>query len=302
MVTGYAHPEYARSLAEFGNPRELPLCGGWILEREIPGFPYRDAMGCYPVFACQDWSQLHCDLKDIGSELISLALVTDPFGEYDEGCLRQCFREMCIPFKEHFVADLRSPINTVVSKRHRYYSRKALENVCVQKCDNPREYVNEWIELYANLVKRHHLVGIKAFSRMSLTKQLSIPGIVMFRAVSQGATVGANLWYVQGEVAYWHLAAYSPLGYDLMASYALCWSAIEYLADKVRWLDLGAGAGTIGNGADGLSQFKRGWSTGTRTAYFCGRVFDYERYTEIVKARGTTSTDYFPAYRKGEFG
>jgi hypothetical protein len=83
MITGYLHPGYAASLAEFGTPRLLPRSEGWILERQIPGSPYSDGMGCYPLFACQDWSQLHADLESIGSELVSLALVTDPFGKYD---------------------------------------------------------------------------------------------------------------------------------------------------------------------------------------------------------------------------
>jgi hypothetical protein len=125
--------------------------------------------------------------------------------------------------------------------------------------------------------------------------------MVMFRAVTQGVTAGANLIFVQGKVAYAHLSAYSPLGYKLRVAYATRWSAIEYFGDKVHWLDLGGSPGVKSDGTDGLSQFKQGWSTGTRTAYFCGRIFDQERYSEIVKAKGITSTDYFPAYRKGEF-
>ena len=42
--------------------------------------------------------------------------------------------------------------------------------------------------------------------------------------------------------------------------------------------------------------------TGTRTAYFCGRIFDRRLYQEIVKSAGIVDTDYFPAYRLGEFG
>jgi hypothetical protein len=87
-----------------------------------------------------------------------------------------------------------------------------------------------------------------------------------------------------------------------MTSYALYWFAIEYFGDKVRWLDLGAGPGVKGKGKDGLSQFKRGWSTETRTAFFCGRIFDRARYSEIVRAKGVSTTDYFPAYRKNELG
>jgi lipid II:glycine glycyltransferase (peptidoglycan interpeptide bridge formation enzyme) len=126
---------------------------------------------------------------------------------------------------------------------------------------------------------------------------------VLFKAVYQNTTVGAHIWYTQGDIAYSHLAAFSPLGYNLMASYALYWHAIEYFADdRVHRLDIGAGAGHEGSDADGLSWFKRGWSTETRTAYFCGRIFDHARYASILKTKEIPETDYFPAYRLGEFG
>jgi hypothetical protein len=302
-MMGYMHGSYAKSLAEFGTPRELPRCGGWILERQILGFPYSDGMGCYPLFSCQDWSQLHHDLEDIGGELVSLSLVADPFGEYNLTCLYQCFKDVVIPFKEHFVIDLTIPINTFVSSHHRRYARKALRDVYVERCKDPTQFLNEWVNLYANLIKIHNIKGIQAFSQSTFAKQLSAPGIIVFRAVYEERTVGMLLWYIQGEVAYYHLGASNDLGYDLQASFALFWSAIEYFAaNRLRWLNLGAGAGVNSSGADGLSRFKREWSTGTRTAYFCGRIFDHAKYSEIVKAKGISATDYFPAYRKGEFG
>ena len=302
-MNGYMHPRYAESLSEFGTPRELPRCRGWILERHIPGFPHQDAMGCYPLFACQDWSKVHLDLDEIeDGDIVSLALVADPFGEYDEVYLHRCFKDLVLPFKDHFVVDLRRPMNDFVSQHHHYYAQRALKKVIVETCSDPARLLDEWAKLYATLIKRHKLRGIKAFSRTAFARQLSIPGLVFFRAVSEGITVGAHLWYVQGEVAYSHLAAFSPVGYELMVSYAIYWSAIAYFTRKVRWLDLGAGAGVKRGGIDGLSQFKRGWSTGTRPAYFCGRIFNRERYGEIVEIRGISATDYFPAYRKGEFG
>jgi lipid II:glycine glycyltransferase (peptidoglycan interpeptide bridge formation enzyme) len=82
----------------------------------------------------------------------------------------------------------------------------------------------------------------------------------MFRAMSQGKTVGAHLWYMQGEVAYSHLAASTEQGYRVMASYALYSCALGYFAGKVRWLDLGGGAGVRSDDEDGLSRFKRGGS------------------------------------------
>jgi lipid II:glycine glycyltransferase (peptidoglycan interpeptide bridge formation enzyme) len=123
----------------------------------------------------------------------------------------------------------------------------------------------------------------------------------MFQAFTRGNLVGAHLWYKQGEIAYSHLAAMNPLGYELMASYALYWFALEYFSGKVRWLDLGSAAGVESKNAAGLDSFKKGWSTGTRTAYLCGRIFDRVKYEEISRARGIEATNYFPAYRRGEF-
>jgi len=302
-ATGYMHSGYAESLAEFGAPRRLRRSGGSILQRQILGFPYHDAMTCYPLFACQDWSQLHTDLEDIGNGLVSLSLVTDPFGHYDTTLLQQCFKDVVIPFKEHFVVDLSRPIDTFVCKHHSRYARKALQQLYVERCEDPERLTDDWVGLYANLINKHNIMGVAAFSKTAFAKQLSVPGIVVFRAVHEDKLIGMILWYVQGDVAYYHLGAYSPLGYDLRASFGLFWFAIEHFAGNgLRSLSLGAGAGVTSDSTDGLSRFKRGWSTGTRTAYFCGRIFDLARYAEIVQAKGISATDYFPAYREGEFG
>jgi len=299
-MTGYQHPLYSKSLEEFGDPCELFRCKGYILKRLIPGFKCYDAMGCYPLFVCRDWTQLHIELQDLEGKIVSLSLVTDPFGDYDADYLRNCF-DIAVRFKEHFVADLRLPINVIISKHHRYYARRSLQNVKIENVLDPIKFIDEWMELYENLVKRHNLTGIKSFSRAAFAKQLTVPGIVMFQALFQGTVVGAHIWYAKGEVVYSHLAAFSPLGYDLMASYALYWSAIEYFSGKFHWLDLGGSAGVKIDSKNGLDRFKKGWSTGTRTAYFCGRIFDPATYREIVERKGISNTDYFPAYRKGEF-
>jgi hypothetical protein len=299
-MTGYLNPRYAESFSEFGVLRELPRCGGYVLQREIPGFAGHDGMGCYPLFACRDWSRLHADLDDLRHDLVTLALVPDPFGDFDVTYLEKCF-DVVRPFKEHFVTDLRQPLDVVVSPHHHRYVRQALKKVRVERCPEPTRFVDDWVSLYANLVERHDLRGIKAMSSACLAKQLEVPGIVMFRAVHQDMTVGIDLWYVQGEVAFGHLAALNSDGYRTSAAYGLLWSAMEHFRDEVRWVHLGAGAGMGGSGTDGLSSFKRGWSTGTRTAYFCGRILDDHRYSEIVEARGVSESRYFPAYRGGEF-
>ena len=299
---GYLHPLYPQSLVEFGEPFELPASQGWILKRLIPGTSEFDGMGCYPIFICKDWLGLEQDLSQFGDKLVSLALVTDPFGDYNQQDLTKWFKDMAIPYKKHFVVDLQQRPEEFVAVHHQRNARKALGKVTVEVCTEPLQYLNEWNSLYGNLIERHHITGIAKFSVDAFAKQLRIPGIVALRASLADHTLGMLLWYIQSHIAYYHLGAYSPDGYELNVSFALFWKALDYFAQSgLSWLGLGAGAGAQGDENDGLSRFKRGWSTGTRTAYFCGRIFDHKKYKEIIEAKRIPPTDFFPAYRSGDF-
>lgn len=259
-------------------------------------------MGCYPLFACDDWSTLDRDLDELGDELVSLALVADPFGDHSPELLQKCFPDRMVPFKEHFVTDLSQAPDSFVDPQHRRKARRALERLNVEYCNDAVHFVDEWNNLYANLITRHNIRGLSAFSTTSFKAQMAVPGMSMFRATHDGETVGMTLWYADRGVAYYHLGAYSDAGYEMGASFALFWRALDHFANQsVRWLNLGAGAG-LANQTDGLTRFKRGWSTGTRPAYFCGRIFSRLKYEEAMKARNVGLSDYFPAYRKGEFG
>jgi hypothetical protein len=301
-ATGYAHPDYAESLAEFGTPRFLAGSGATLLERTIPGCTARDAMGCYPLFACTDWSKLEADLEAAGRDWICLSVVTDPFGRYDRACLARSFPSWLRAFKEHHVVDLAVPEQDRTSDHHRRNARRARRVVEVETCAEPTRFLGEWIALYAHLVRRHGIRGIPAFSARSFEGQLRVPGLVAFRAEHAGETVGMLLWYVQGDVGYYHLGAYDDAGYELRASFALFQHAIEHFRDAgLRWLDLGAGAGTTARADDGLGRFKQGWSTGTRTAWLGGRIFDPEHYARLARERGAEGVDFFPAYRHAEW-
>ena len=301
-MNGYSHPAYAASFAEFGTPRFLPHCRGRLLERTIPETPYRDAMGCYPLFACEDWSKLRLDLDEIGDELVTVALVTDPFGEHTADQLHECFPERVTPFKEHLVTDLSRPAESFVNAHHRHKALKALERVNVERCEDPTMFAAEWNGLYANLVRRHSIRGLLAFSESTFRAQLAVPGISAFRATDGDDVLGMILWYADRGVAYYHLGAYSQAGYDSAASFALFWRALEYFQNEgLQWLSLGAGAGVSSSESDGLSRFKRGWSTGMRWVYFCGRVLNTEKYDELTLGKPARLSGYFPAYRKGEF-
>ena len=257
-------------------------------------------MGCYPLFVCQDWRALEADLDELQG-VVSLSMVSDPFGDYDEDVLRRCCPDVVTPFKPHFVVDLTRPLDDIPSRHHRYYARKALERMSVERCDAPENFLDDWIGLYDHLIARHHLTGIKAFSRAAFATQLRMPDLVMLRATCDGTTIGAHLWYRQGDVAHSHLAAVSARGYELMASYALYAFALQTFAGEVSWLNLGAGSGITADAAGGLTAFKRGWATGTRQAFFCGRILDRRMYDTLAARQPVSTGGYFPAYRRGEF-
>jgi hypothetical protein len=301
-ATGYLHPAYADSLREFGAPRLLPGCGGTILQREIPRSDAWDAIGPYPLFACRDWSLLRDDVDALRGELAALSLVTDPFGDYAPDDLRGCFPEMFVAFKDHYVVDLSVRLESHVQLHHRRNAGKALRTIEVERRADPPLLLDEWTALYDNLIRRREIAGIPAFSREAFAKQLKVPGLVAFRAEHGRRTVGMHLWYVQREVAYYHLGAYSDEGYRVLASFALFWRALEHFASSgLAWACLGGGVGLGGGSEDGLSRFKRGWSTATRAAYFCGVILEPGTYGVIVESRGGWPTKYFPAYRQGEF-
>jgi hypothetical protein len=302
QLSGYLHPGYAHALAEFGVPRGLIRSGSWILEREVPGSVARDAMGCYPLFVCQDWAGLPADLADIGEGLISLCVVPDPLSAPDTTPLRACFPDLVQPFKSHLVADLRRPMRSFVSAHHRSRASRALRQVVVLPCPDPAQFLGIWSDLYQGLVDRRGIRGLQRFSRRAFAGQLAVPGLFMFRAEHHDEVVGIALWYVQGEAAYYHLSACSDVGYQLGAAYALFWHSIEFLQGwGASLLDLGASAG-LTDVNDGLHRFKRGWASDQRTAFLCGRIFDRGRYETITAAAGRSGAAYFPAYRAGEFG
>jgi hypothetical protein len=123
----------------------------------------------------------------------------------------------------------------------------------------------------------------------------------MLRALHGDHTAGITLWYVQDEVAYYHLGAYSDVGYASGASFVMFQFAIHHFRTRATWLNLGAGAGAHGDARSGLTRFKRGWATGTRDAWLCGRIFDRRVYTALASAEQQgTDRSYFPAYRAGE--
>jgi hypothetical protein len=281
-------------LAFEGQPIQLPRSGGWLIARPIPGCEAYDAVGCYPVLACEDWSALATDLADLDERFVSMVAVTDPFGDWDDGLLATSFPARHGLFKQHYVVDLTADPRQFVHAHHRRNARKALAAVEVELVMEPLPLLAEWQRLYQVLRDRHQVKGVTTFPGDAFLHQLLVPGMVALVARAEGQVVGMVLWLISGDRAYYHLGAYDETGYALGASFAIFSTAITVFASQVRWLCLGAGAGLVA-ADDGLSRFKAGWSTGVRPVYLCGRIGQPALYHELSGMASTSG--YFPAYR-----
>src|ERR1035437_1296778 len=150
-MTGYLHPLYASSLKEFGKPTELRHSRGWLLKRAISFSPFHDAMGCYPLFCCQRWDGLFDDLCELNSDIVSVAMVTDPFGDYTDDLLARCFPDKCVGFKKHYITSLEKSREAVVVPQHKRKARKALASLQISVCQMPHMFLDEWCALYSVL-------------------------------------------------------------------------------------------------------------------------------------------------------
>ncbi len=294
----YAHAQYAQSLADFGSPRHLPGCGGWVLERPVPGLPRRrDAAGCYPLFRCADWSGLGDDLAALRRDkLVSLTLVADPLSVPPPERLGQWFDGIVLPYKRHHLVDLAVPFVEATCAHHRRYARRCARLATIEVCAEPLRHLDSWCRLYAELAARHAMTGPARFSREAFARQLALPTVRLLHAVAaDGEVLGLQMWFVEGDLAWYHLGAHGAAGQRAGVSFGLFAAAFDLLREAgVRVVDLGAGAGLADDPDDGLSRFKAGWATRTATAWLCGAVLDAKAYAQLG-ADGPTA--FFPAYR-----
>jgi len=296
---GYNGPAYAQALAHVGYPRLLVASGGWCLIRAITGTSWHDAVGPYPFLTCRDWAGLPADLEDLAADAITATFVTDPLGAASIGILKRAFPDLCRPYKEHAVADLGGCPTAVWSSHHKRNVARGLRETEVTLCEQPHVWLDDWIELYAELIDRHEITGPAAFSAASFRLQFSIDGLLVVRASQGGKTLGMTLWFVDGDRAYYHLGAVNEHGRHLRAMFAMFAIAFEELGRRgVTRVCLGAGAGTHA-ASTGLERFKRGWVSRTVPAYLCGRILDREACSKACSLAGTKHDRFFPPYRHG---
>ena len=238
MMEGYLHPLYAQSFSNIGTPIFLPKSKGWLIKRRIPGTDHFDAMGPYPLFFCENWENLTDDFSALKNDLVSISVVVEPLSAPALPQLKLAF-DFVNDYKTHYLLNLSKPVAGAISKSARKNARRALRGLHVLTDIAPNIDLDEWDNLYNCLIDHHQISGLRKFSRETFEKQISVPNTHFFKALYRDSIVSGHLFYIQNEIAYSHLSASTPKGYELSASYACKWTAINDLAKKVKWINFG---------------------------------------------------------------
>lgn len=294
----YANAAYWESCSHLGQLVEVR--GTRWLRRPIEGSEAGDfdLCGAYPLWTCSTPADLPAAFEGLGAFGVCAVAVVDPLLAAARGAdLGRAFSELWMPFKRHYLVDLRADFEAARSKHHRQAVRRAAKRVSIERAARPSEHAGEWIGLYGHLRERLGFHGAPAdFSDRDLAAQLALPGASYWRALVEGECVAAAVWLEAGDVTAYHLSAASPAARSTEAPYGLMDAALRDAAERgLGTATLGGAAGLEDDPSDGLAYFKSGWSTDQAPAFLGGRVLQPERYARLCAGRETST--FFPAYR-----
>ncbi|MCS6893084.1 MAG: GNAT family N-acetyltransferase [Deltaproteobacteria bacterium] len=295
----YGSFEYAKCFDQLGEVVSLENSGVHCLKLSNHYTPHLDLSYCYPFIYIFNLSGLIEDLKKQINYQCFYGVLNPWITVIEEHEIQ--FFDVFIEYKDHYYCDLGQPdIWSRISVSHRRLIKKALKKIDV-KISDPESVRDAWPDLYNNLIRRKNISGFTCFSKNILQKFLYVPGAKIFSAYRDQNLIGLVIFYISDPYVFYHLAAYSDEGYELSASYGIFWEAIQYFRlHGLRLFHLG-GAPDGGVGL-GLLQFKKGFASGVRKAYFVGKVLDQDQFRQtLIASESFGVRDFFPPYRKSAF-
>jgi Acetyltransferase (GNAT) domain len=282
----YSRPSYASAL---GNAFAVPEWGTSVLLRAIPGTGCVDAAGCYPLTpfaATVDVDGGLARLRAAGA--VSVVLVSDPIFAPPAAALANAF-SLCRPFKTHFL--VRRDRAAELPSGHRRNLQRA-RTACAVRPVELRDVLPNWLALYRGLVSERNVSGAAYFREGYFEALAELPDLTTIGAFAGEEMVAGSLWLHHEDVAYYHLGASNPAGYEARAMFAMFALALDRLRQS-RVVNLGGNAGHGDDPASGLARFKRGFANADATTYLCGAVLDEDCYRRL----GGPETTFFPRYR-----
>ncbi len=254
--------------------------GGWLIEGE-------DTKELFEAY--QDW----CERNGIISEFVRF----HPMAKNHEEA--SCFYEV-IQLGEVVHMDLKSPeaVWHNLSGFNQNRVRKAIKNgVKIYNGRYPEIY-ETFRKIYNSTMEKVGARDYYFFEPEFYTSVLNdLPqNAQVFYAVKDGTVVAASIMLTANGMMNYHLSGslreYSSLAANNLLLYeAALWGA----ANGYKSLYLGGGVATR---EDSLFRFKRTFYRGELNHFFIGKkIYDQEKYDELVKMRCVSKNYYFPGYR-----
>lgn len=196
--------------------------------------------------------------------------------------------------------DLSSPSviwDNIISK-NRNMIRKAIKNDI--KVYNGRfpEIYEKFMRIYNSTMDKDNAEEYYYFEKDFYTSVLEdLPyNAQIFWAEKDGQVIAASIMLAANGRINYHLSGsvreYSSLAPTNLLLYNV---ALWGCANGYKTLYLGGG---VGSGEDSLFKFKRAFYKGDLNHFYIGKkIYDNDKYEELVKMRGDISGSYFPLYR-----
>lgn len=292
MTHPYADHGYAAAFSSLADVFIQPEWNLPLIRRTISGSARHDVCGLYPMAGLAPSTAIEAGLAALRRQgAVSLVMVPDPLTAPSPPLLAAAF-DVCRPFKTHYVLD-RSLPGDAINKHHRYEIRKARRQ-CSAEIVSLADHIDSWMALYGGLVDRHGIEGYGRFSRAYFTELAGMADATAMLARVDDVPVAMSIWLAGEDIAYYHLAAASELGYRTNAMYLLVDAALDHFAAKPL-VHFGGAAGFADSDDSGLARFKRGFANRTVAAHLCGSILDPGAYRDLAGDRADGA--FFPAYR-----
>lgn len=185
-----------------------------------------------------------------------------------------------------------------ITSKNRNMIRKAIKNHV--KIYNGRfpEIYNRFREIYNSTMDKDEAEGYYYFGEEFYQSVLNdLPrNAQVFYAEKDGEVIAASIMLMANGKMNYHLSGsrseYATLApTNLLLYEAALWGCMN----GCRTLYLGGG---VGSEADSLFKFKRAFYKGELNHFFIGKkIYDLEKYKELVNLRETMESSYFPLYR-----
>ncbi len=296
MTTGYQHPGYARSFSGNAQIKRLEHSGGWLLRRPVNNQGIEDLCNAYPMFVGDNVTALAVDLAAMDhTQVASIILRSDPFDDYSITGGLPGF-DIVRPFKHHYIASLERPWRSFVRKSSRKVAarvRQQFEFSCVPQ---PSTRAHTLWQLHQLMLEKQG-ANKALWTSEIIAAQLVLPGVTVFEVSDTTQTHAIACFMAVADRVYAHLLGVTEEGRAQNIIHGIYAYALDYFRDQARYIDFGSNAGLADDPEDGLSCFKQGWCSETRTSYLCGKILNPSLYTELCYQHGVSSATFFPAYR-----